>query len=216
MDYQNTQLFPDAGYLPPESVLGSKYFNPAYLFDKLMELVSWFFHLIFSNNFWSTYKSFLFLLAIFFMTIIVYSIVRLFEIRKKEHEHHHHAIHEYAVKHAKKQEDLESQGVSRNPRWRQVLNLLFSASPNDWKLSVIEADTMLDALLTELGFKGDTLGGKLKDAGEKGFRQLNTAWEVHTIRNRIAHEGSIFEISHHEAKRVIALYEQIFRDFGFI
>ena len=93
---------------------------------------------------------------------------------------------------------------------------MFSTNPNDWKLSIVEADAMLEILLGELGFVGENLGEKLKLAGEKGFRPLNRAWEVHTIRNRIAHEGSIFELSHHEAKRVIALYEQIFREFGYI
>jgi len=110
----------------------------------------------------------------------------------------------------------ENETISKNEKWRQVLHLLFSTSQNDWRLAVIEADAMLEALLSNLGFTGNSLGEKLKTAGEKGFRQISHAWEVHTIRNRIAHEGSVFSLSHHEAKRVIALYEQIFREFGYI
>jgi len=60
------------------------------------------------------------------------------------------------------------------------------------------------------------LGEKLKGATQDKFRNLTTAWEVHTVRNRIAHEGLAYEISQHEAKRVIALYEKIFREFGYI
>jgi hypothetical protein len=70
--------------------------------------------------------------------------------------------------------------------------------------------------MEQLGFKGDNLGEKLKGATQETFRGLTRAWEVHTIRNKIAHEGLGFEISHHEAKRVIAIYEQIFREFGFV
>ena len=59
-------------------------------------------------------------------------------------------------------------------------------------------------------------GDKLKEANQANFRNLSSAWEVHNIRNKIAHEGSSFGLSLHEAKRVIALYEQIFQEFGFI
>ena len=75
---------------------------------------------------------------------------------------------------------------------------------------------MLEILLDQLGFKGESLGDKLKSANQENFPYLTIAWEVHTVRNRIAHEGLSFEISHHEAKRLIALYEQIFHSFGFI
>ena len=62
----------------------------------------------------------------------------------------------------------------------------------------------------------ENLGEKLKSANQDTFRSLSAAWEVHIIRNKIAHEGQEFELSQHEAKRVITLYEQIFREFGFI
>ena len=75
---------------------------------------------------------------------------------------------------------------------------------------------MLESLMGDLGFAGETLGDKLKSATQEKFRSLTVAWEVHTIRNRIAHEGMGFELSQHETKRVIAIYEQIFHEFGYI
>ena len=96
------------------------------------------------------------------------------------------------------------------------MDYLFSENENDWKLAVIEADSMLFDLLTQLKFKGDTMGDKLKDADRDKFHSLSLAWEVHNIRNKIAHEGSSFDFSLHEARRVIALYEQIFQEFGYI
>ena len=216
MDINTTQLF-DTPALPTDSVLGSKYLDPAYLFTQEASLFEKVWYFITHDNTALIYQNILIGLSIFFITVIIYSFIRLLEIRKKEHEHLHHEIMEYAEKHKKTERDLlDNEVISKNERWRQVLHLLFSENQNDWKLSVIEADAMLDVLLAQLGFKGETLGEKLKRAGEQGFRQLNTAWEIHTVRNRIAHEGSIFEISHHEAKRVIALYEQIFREFGYI
>lgn len=194
-----------------------KYLNPEYLFEKEVGIFQQILNFITSPTTLAAYNTILFLLAMFFITLIFYTLVRVLEIRRKEKAHLHHDIEEYALRHAEKERELaEGEAISENPRWRQVLRLLFSESPNDWKLSVIEADAMLETLLGELGYVGENLGEKLKDAGERGFRQLNNAWEVHTIRNRIAHEGTIFELSHHEAKRVAALYEQIFREFGYI
>ena len=106
--------------------------------------------------------------------------------------------------------------MSKNEKWVKTLNYLFSQHPSDWKLAVIEADAMLESLLDQLGLSGETLGDKLKAADKDKFRGFASAWEVHTIRNKIVHEGVSFELSHHEAKRVIALYEQIFREYGFI
>jgi len=201
------------------SFLNSQWFNPDYLFSQGVA----FFHQIFdffSNNgagLVSTYHTILFILSLFFLTIISYTSIRIFEIRSKEKKHLEHEIEEYAHHQAEREKKLqEGEGGSKNEKWVKTLSYLFSQHSSDWKLAVIEADSMLDDLTTQLGFKGDNLGDKLKEATQEKFHNLSSAWEVHAIRNRIAHEGASFELSQHEAKRVIALYEQIFREFGFI
>ncbi len=201
------------------TLLGSKWFDPQYLFNQ---------GVIFSQNFVnffnnhgagivSIFNTILFFLVLFFIMIISYTSIRILEIRKKEHRHLEHEIAEYAHHQAEREKKI-SQGdeISKNQRWIKTLTYLFSQHASDWKLAVIEADSMLEELLNQLGFKGETLGDKLKSATQDKFHSLTSAWEVHTIRNRIAHEGVSFELSQHEAKRIIALYEQIFREFGFI
>jgi hypothetical protein len=197
--------------------LSSKYFNPAYLFDQGVAGIKQFVAFIQSAQVTNIERIIIFLLTLFFLTIICYSIVRLFEIRKKEHAHLHHEIAEYAHNKSEQEKRLhEEVGGSKNERWGKTLDYLFSQHGSDWKLAIIEADSMLEELLDQLGFKGETLGDKLKSANQDNFPNLTAAWEVHTIRNRIAHEGLAFELSQHEAKRVIALYEQIFHGYGFI
>lgn len=199
--------------------LSSKYFDPMYLFNKgyifFQNLFSFSFSI--SDDIKNIYYLAIFIFATFSLFIICYCLVRIFEIRKKEHVHLEHELHEYA-NHKAEQDKKAQAGVSgsSNPRWIQTLNYLFSTSSGDWKLAIIEADSMLDALMDQLGFRGDSLGEKLKSANQENFRSLTKAWEVHTIRNRIAHEGISYEISQHEAKRVIAIYEVIFREYGFI
>jgi hypothetical protein len=62
---------------------------------------------------------------------------------------------------------------------------------------------------------GNTLGDKLKQATRGDFKTLDAAWEAHRVRNQIAHEGSDFILTKHEAKRVIALYETVFEEFKY-
>lgn len=161
----------------------------------------------------------LYLLLILFFTVIAYVAVRMLEIRKKEHEHLHHEIHEFAHKqkeHAEKKAQGGGSVHPKNERWEQVLKNVYGETQAEWKLAIIDADEMLHSLMIDMGFKGEGLGEKLKNADRDEFHSLSAAWEVHTIRNRIAHEGSTYELTQREAKRVIALYENIFHEFGYI
>ena len=194
------------------SFLGSDLLNPEYLFSKGVQFLGY----IFNAKILGGFYVFLSFLAILFIAIIIYTTIRMFEIRAKERAHLKHEIAEYTHNQALREKELQGTEIFKNERWKKVLNYLFSVNENDWKLAVIEADSMLFDLLTQLGFKGENMGDKLKEANQSNFRSLNLAWEVHNIRNKIAHEGSSFELSLHEAKRVIALYEQIFQEFGYI
>lgn len=197
--------------------LGSQYLNPIYLFNHGYDFFQTLFSYIFTSQVKNGLYFLMFIFATFFTALIAYCVIRILEIRKKEHKHLQHEIAEYAHHKAEREKAAQArEGGSSNPRWMKTLTYLFSESSSDWKLAIIEADAMLDDLMSQLGFRGETLGEKLKSANQEKFRNLTIAWEVHTIRNRIAHEGLSYELSQYEAKRVIALYEMIFRDYGFI
>lgn len=200
-----------------EPFFSYKLLDPGYLFDRTAYFLQWLFQFIFSSEAGSILNGIYFFLIIFFISIISYSVIRMFEIRAKEHKHLQEEIAEYAHHEKEKEKKRkEGEGISKNLRWVKVIDYLLSPNVNDWKLAVIEADSMLESLMGDLGFKGESLGEKLKMADRDKFRSLTAAWEAHTVRNRIAHEGISFDLSLHEAKRVIALYEQIFREFGYI
>lgn len=199
------------------------YLNLEYIFNKILE----FFRSIFgsgsggdsvsTSSTVSSLKILLFILVVFFLFIIAYCFVRMLEIRAREKKHLEHEIREYAHKQAEREKKLWARGEGpKNEKWENVLQHLFSQNPGDWKLAIIEADIMLEGLMDYLGVPGENLGEKLKNADKEKFQNISSAWEAHIVRNRIAHEGSEFELSQHEAKRLIALYEQIFREFGYL
>jgi hypothetical protein len=103
-----------------------------------------------------------------------------------------------------------------NEKWERIQKLINSGTDSDWKLSIIEADTMLDEILVKLELPGQTIGDKLKAVEKSDFVTIDNAWEAHKIRNQIAHEGGSFLISHREARRVIELYKTVFDEFKII
>jgi hypothetical protein len=110
-------------------------------------------------------------------------------------------------------DDMVKEGTYK---WQMVIKHSSSSNPSDWKLAIIEADTILDALVENSGFPGSTLGERLKNADPGVFRSLEWAKEAHGVRNKIAHQGSGFRIDAREAKRVIQLYEEVFKEFEYI
>jgi len=145
-----------------------------------------------------------YLLAIIGFFVIVYATVRLFELRKREEEFYSTVI-----------STPETAG-GMHPRWEHIQSLLEGAGPSKWREAIIEADIMLDDVLTKEGYTGAGIGEKLKKIDETDVATLQDAWEAHKVRNQIAHQGSTFELSEAVAQRTIAHYEAVFREFHVI
>ncbi|MES2470878.1 MAG: hypothetical protein V4526_01455 [Patescibacteria group bacterium] len=150
-------------------------------------------------------------LSIIFMIGIITAVERLKKIRQLEKE-----LYDAKVVPAYTEETPQGDPELTN-RWRNVLVHIDSENPNDWKQAIIDADSMLDVMLTSVGFLGDGVGEKLKRAREQGaFATIDNAWEAHLVRNRIAHDGSDFVIDKREARRIIMLYKDVFHEFYYI
>jgi hypothetical protein len=138
---------------------------------------------------------------------IVVSVERMKLIRKKERAIYGEALSSKA-------------GAKGSPettnRWRKIVALADSDNQNDWKQAIIDADSILDDMLSKMNYHGDDLGSKLRGATKADFKTLDQAWSAHKVRNDIAHEGSNFMLSKHEAKRIVNLYKQVFEEFFYI
>jgi hypothetical protein len=127
-------------------------------------------------------------------------------------DHEHHDLHGHAD-----HDENEHRVVDEpNKRWTRVLEHMNSENESDWRLAVLESDLILEEILNKIGYRGETIGDKLKNVEKSDFQTLDLAWEAHKVRNLIAHSGGDFRIDQKEARRVIALYEQVFKEFHFI
>lgn len=154
------------------------------------------------ENVWHITSSIAFLLTLMSIAILLYSTMRLRQIRHEEH-------HLYSTI---KEEKLEQQ--VDHARFAHVMTLIESAHESDWRQAIIEADIMLDDLLKQLGVPGDSVGERLKNVNKSSFSTLDNAWAAHKVRNEIAHQGSAYKLSNHLAYRTIKQYESVFREHG--
>ena len=137
---------------------------------------------------------------------VVYCIMGINDVRKKEAEY-------YGA--PKASPPLVNEKL-KNEKWEHIKELISSENPNDWRLAILEADILLDELIDLMGYKGKTMGEKLKSIEQSDFTTLEQAWEAHKVRNQIAHTGSDFILTLRETRRVIDLYRQVFEEFRFI
>jgi len=110
----------------------------------------------------------------------------------------------------------EESQEERTNRWAQVKKHLQSSSSAEWKLAIIEADSILDDIIAKIGIKGNNFGERLKNMEQSGFENLQNAWEAHKTRNKIAHEGYKFHLTREEAERAISLFEKSLKEFKYI
>ena len=93
-------------------------------------------------------------------------------------------------------------------RMLEINKKLTSESPSDWKISVIEADKVLDRTLEQKGYAGTSLGDRLKQMVPADLPDIyEEVWEAHKIRNKIVHEPN-FEITQSEARKLVGIYER--------
>lgn len=158
---------------------------------------------IYSRN-WQAIKRVLMIIFVLldgaFVALIIYSIQRLRELKKKPPE-------KKAVAHAvlPKEEVRES--------WEQIRQLANSENPSDWNMAVLRADALLEDILLHLGYEGATLAERLKIADPSQLPSLDRIWSAHRLRNLIAHDP----IEQHARETIIQAlrsYEQALKELG--
>lgn len=146
--------------------------------------------------------------SLFFLIGIVYCVEQIKHIRKKEELM-------YDVKVEPAYQVASGGDPALAHRWENVIRHIESQNQNDWKQAILEADMILDDILTTMGYKGESIGEKLKRVVEGDFKSVQDAWEAHKVRNQIAHEPN-FNLTHYDALAAVNLYKKVFEEFYYI
>jgi len=157
-------------------------------------------------NGWQTFVLLSLAVSIPFLAVSAYCSIRVFLLRRHEAKMFNAAQRPVATR------DIPKTQL----RWSRILEQARGGSEHGWRLAILEADILLNELLDMQGYKGETMADKMKQVDRAHFNSVDAAWEAHKIRNRIAHDGAAHALSQREARRVISLYEKVFREFGYI
>ena len=145
------------------------------------------------------------LIGLAFLGGAIFSWIRMLNLSlyvKDKHEEHFNIVKE--------------RQSPRLVRWETISGMFKSPESTNWRMAIIDADSMLEELVTEMGHHGDSFGEKLMSLRRDGISWTDAAWEVHLIRNKLAHEGSNYPLTDREAFRAYKIYENILTASGYL
>jgi len=183
--------------------------NLNYIFEKVYVVLKSIAHFLTNPHTWAVVGITSVLISIFFIAVIIFSLVRLVEIQIHEKEEIVHGIVE-----ATEREKLKTE--HEHPKWHRILILGESDSESDWKMAIMEADSLLEESLKDKGVPGDTMAELLESVKGNGYSYIQDAWSAHLIRNQIAHKGVDYPVSKIEARRVIKMFGNFLEELEII
>lgn len=106
--------------------------------------------------------------------------------------------------------------IARKDTWGSIKRRLDSGTDDDWELAVVEADVIVENIMERIGFRGLTLGDKIKSIDERNFANLKNLWEAHTVRIKIDNGGPEYKITKEEAKGALDKYEKALKELKYL
>jgi hypothetical protein len=99
-------------------------------------------------------------------------------------------------------------------RWLAIEQSVKRDDQASYQLAIMNADKLVDNALRELGYKGQTMGDRLKSARGK-LPHRNELWAAHKLRNKIAHEQDV-KVGYDQARRALGSFKVTLKDLGAI
>jgi hypothetical protein len=96
-------------------------------------------------------------------------------------------------------------------QWQKIKIRLETGIETEYKLAVIEADSMLEDILKGMGFVGETLAERLDKLTDATLPNLAEVLETHRIRNSIVHDPD-YRLTLDDAKTALEVYEKALSD----
>ena len=92
-------------------------------------------------------------------------------------------------------------------QWVRVKARLQAGTESEYKLAIIEADSMLDDILKRMGYGGASLGERLEKITSATLPNISDIGEAHKIRNNIVHDPD-YRLGLDEVKNVVEIFEK--------
>ncbi len=93
-------------------------------------------------------------------------------------------------------------------RWTKIRRRLESDNAFQYKAAVLEADSMIDKVLSDMGYAGKNMSERLEKIKPAQIHNYEDLKNAHQIRNRIIHEAD-FSIDKKQTEEIVEIYESL-------
>lgn len=100
-------------------------------------------------------------------------------------------------------------------RWDKVKSRLQSGNESQFKVAIIEADSIVDQILAGIGYPGANMSERLSQIKPSQLDYLDELIKAHQIRNQIVHDER-FAVSKEMVEETVGIYETILRYLEFL
>ena len=100
-------------------------------------------------------------------------------------------------------------------KWNKIRRRMESGDAAQYKLAILEADGLVDWILTLMGYKGENMPEKLSQMSKVHFEDGESLEKAHQIRNNIVHSRE-FSMSREQAEEIVGIYEKFLEHFELI
>lgn len=100
-------------------------------------------------------------------------------------------------------------------RWQAIQKKASLASSDSLRMAVIEADSLVNDVLGQLGLGGKHMADRLMNLNPDEYSTLNAIWRAHRIRNDLVHTPGFF-LSPEDAQKLLSDYESFLKEIGAI
>ena len=94
-------------------------------------------------------------------------------------------------------------------QWRKIMRRLDTGSESEYKLAIIESDTLLDEMLKKMRLAGETMDERLERITPLMISNVEELKNAHQVRNSIVYDPD-YRLNLQEARRTLSVYQKTF------
>lgn len=100
-------------------------------------------------------------------------------------------------------------------QWAAISARAATATVENFRLAIIDADALVDAVLKQSGFEGENLAERLARVLPSEVKSVEGVWAAHRLRNDLVHTAG-YVLTTEEAKAALEVYGIFLKEVGAI
>ena len=100
-------------------------------------------------------------------------------------------------------------------RWEKVMFRLRSGKDSQYKAAVLEADEIVNEILSQIGYRGENMGERLSNISLDQLETIEELKQAHEVRNDIVRKSD-FALDQQKAAETVGVYQKTLETLEFL